>query len=751
MDIIQTISSDTKIETLQIQQVVNLLSDGNTIPFIARYRKEVTGGLDEVQIRTIRDRFDYLTELEDRKGVILKSIEEQGKLTDELKAKIVATTVKQVLEDLYLPFKPKKRTRATIAKEKGLEPLAVLMKDQENYDKWIDEFQGKQEEKIPLEEILQGARDIIAEWISEDAEIREELRNLCWSRGNLEASVQKEFENQKTKFEMYYDFNESISQIPAHRYLAVRRGEEESVLKLRFDFPKDDALEIIRKKWIPEKNGLSDDLELAIEDSYQRLLLSSIEVEIRVLLKTKADENSIHVFSENLRNLLLAPLGGTKMIMGLDPGFKSGTKWVVVDDTGKFLEKGVIFPTPPQNKIAQAKNDLKRTLSEYPCEYICIGNGTASREIMQFIQEFLKEESNTSVKPVIVNESGASVYSASELAREEFPDLDVSFRGAISIARRFQDPLAELVKIDPKSIGVGQYQHDVNQKKLKKSLDEVVESCVNFVGVNLNTASFSLLSYVSGLNKTLAKNLVNYRNENGAFKERKELLNVARFGPKSFQQAAGFLRIQGGNDPLDQSAVHPEHYPIVLKIADDLKIQVADLIGNDEKLGSLKLSDYQTDEVGMMTLGDIKDELKKPGRDPRNTYVGANLQDQVTKLSDLEVGMMLEGTVTNLTNFGAFIDIGVHQDGLVHLSEMSNRYIKEPSEICSVGDIVKVKVISVDVERKRIGLSMKSETKPKPKKSKKASKNKATRAVSNNLSGNMDVDLNRLAEKFKRL
>ncbi len=750
MELIQTIANDTTINPVQIEKVIGLLNDGNTIPFIARYRKELTGNLDEVQIRTIRDRYEYITELEDRKQVVLNSIDDQGKLTEELKKKITEATVKQVLEDLYLPYKPKKRTKATIAREKGLEPLADLIKDQKDPNDWLAGFLKNSAEGLTEPECHQGARDIIAEWISEDADIKEKLRSLCWSEGHLKAEVTKDFENQKTKFEMYYDFTEPISQIPAHRYLAVRRGEEESVLRLRFEFPTEDLIQIIKARWIPDSGAPFADLELAIEDSYQRLLSPSIEVELRVMLKTKADDDSIGVFSENLRNLLLAPLGGTKKIMGLDPGFKSGTKWVVVDETGKFFEKGVIYPTPPQNKIEEAKSDLKRVLKKYPCEYICIGNGTASREIMQFIREFLKGESLTAIQPVIVNESGASVYSASELAREEFPDMDVSFRGAISIARRFQDPLAELVKIDPKSIGVGQYQHDVNQKKLKKSLDEVVESCVNFVGVNLNTASSSLLSYVSGLNKTLAKNVIDYRNEHGAFKERKELLKVSRFGPKSFQQAAGFLRILGGENPLDQSAVHPENYSIILKMAGDLNMEISDLIGNEQQLNDLNLKEYQSEDVGMITLLDIRDELKKPGRDPRTFFKGAELKDGITKIGDLLPGMELEGTITNLTNFGAFVDIGVHQDGLVHLSELSNRFIKEPSEVCSVGDVVKVRVLSVDTERKRIALTMKLKEGPAKETSRKASGQKHAKRHKD-LTGKMNVDLNRLAEKFKGL
>ncbi|MCP4752973.1 MAG: RNA-binding transcriptional accessory protein [Proteobacteria bacterium] len=746
MDTIQAIVFETNLETAQISNVIDLLKDGNTIPFIARYRKEKTKNLDELQLRNIRDRFEYITELEDRKEVVLKSIEEQGKLTDELNEKIRQSKTKQALEDLYLPYKPKKRTRATIAREKGLEPLAELMRDQSDYESWLEDYLKEQEEETTAVEARQGARDIVAEWISEDAEIKEEIRDKCWIEGTIGTEVQKEFEEQKTKFEMYYDFSEPVKDIPAHRYLAVRRGEVESVLKIRFEFPTDAILEIVSSRWIQRKNGPVEDLDLAIRDSYQRLLAPSIEVDLRLKLKTIADDESIKVFGENLKNLLLGPLGGNTMILALDPGFKSGSKWVVVDETGKFLEKGIIFPTPPQNQVKKSEVALTEALGKHPCPYICIGNGTASREIMQFVRNFLKKSGKSDVQPVIVNESGASVYSASEVAREEFPDLDVSFRGSISIGRRFQDPLAELVKIDPKAIGVGQYQHDVNQKKLKKSLDEVVESCVNYVGVNLNTASASLLSYVSGMNKTLAKNVVAYRNENGAFKDRDALKSVSRFGPKSFEQSAGFLRIPDGGNPLDQSAVHPENYLVVLKMADDLDLSVEELIGNESALSGIVITKYETEEVGLLTLRDIVDELKKPGRDPRTSYVGAKLKEEVQTIKDLEVGMELEGTVTNLTKFGAFVDLGVHQDGLVHLSEMSDRYIKEPSEVCSVGQIVKVRVLSVDVQRKRISLTMKSHS-GNPKKHKKSKKKHEGKE--RDLTGKKGVDLKKLADKFK--
>ncbi|MBT7711478.1 MAG: RNA-binding transcriptional accessory protein [Deltaproteobacteria bacterium] len=747
MNITQTIATETALSEKQITNVINMLNDGNTIPFMARYRKENTDNLDEVQLRLIRDRFEYISELEHRKEVVLKSIDEQGKLTDELAQAIHQVTTKQVLEDLYLPFKPKKRTRATIGREMGLEPLAELMKNQENSDSWLTAYLAEKGEEIEEVEAKQRARDILAEWISEDAEIRDRIREISRGEGIIKTEVQKEFAEEKTKFEMYYDYNEPVRLIPAHRYLAVRRGEEESVLKLRFELPIESNLAVINKKWIDLQKKEDEDLRLAIIDGYQRLIVPSLEVELRLELKSKADEESIKVFGENLRNLLLAPLGGTRMILGLDPGFKSGTKVVVVDDTGKYLGKTVIYPTFSEKKVLEAEKLLDNLLKKYPCEFICIGNGTASREVMQFTRNYLKKTAKTEIQPVIVNESGASVYSASEAAREEFPDLDVSFRGSISIARRFQDPLAELVKIDPKSIGVGQYQHDVDQKRLKKSLDEVVESCVNFVGVNLNTASASLLSYVSGLNNTLAKNVVAYRNENGAFKKRKELIKVPRFGPKSFEQSAGFLRIKDGADPLDQSAVHPENYKTVKQMAADCALSVTELISNNNALDNLDISRYKTETVGNLTLRDIIAELKKPGRDPRTSYVGAQLNEDVQTIKNLEVGMSLEGTVTNMTKFGAFVDLGVHHDGLVHISEMSNRFIKDPGEICGVGDIVKVTVLSVDLNRNRIALSMKTKPSASSGRKKKA-KPVPKKPLS---SGEIENDLEKLADKFKGL
>lgn len=750
MEIFQSIVDELKVTLKQVHVVVTLLDEGNTIPFIARYRKDKTGNLDEVQIRDIRDRFEYLTDLEQRRDTIIKSIDEQGKLTDELKKKLETASTKQALEDIYLPFKPKKRTRATIAKEKGLEPLAELIRDQEDPTSWKENYLKEQEGAIDEAEAVVRACDIVAEWISEDADLRDQIRTISQAEGKIVSTVHKDYVDQKTKFEQYYDYAEAVSTIPAHRYLAIRRGEEESVLRLKFDAPVDKILEIIKKRWINHSKKFQDTLSNAIEDAYNRLLAPSIEVDIRLSLKTKSDDSSMAVFSDNMRNLLLAPLGGTITVLGVDPAYQSGTKIVVIDQTGKLLENEIIFPAKPQQKTNEAIAIVDKLYQKHKFNYICIGNGTASREVMQFFKNYLKMSNNTSSQAIFVNESGASVYSASDLAREEFPDLDVSYRGSISIARRFQDPLAELVKIDPKSIGVGQYQHDVNQRKLKKTLDETIESCVNYVGVNLNTASYSLLSYVSGLNATLAKNIVKYRDENGSFTTRKELLKVTRFGPKSFEQSAGFLKIKDGKSPLDNSAVHPENYPVVLKMSKDQGMDVSELIGNEEKLNAIPLSDYVTEDTGLITLKDIIAELKKPGRDPRSEFVGAKLDDDVQKISDLKEGMALEGTVTNITNFGAFVDLGVHQDGLVHISEMADKFVENPSDVCSVGDVVKVKVLEVDTVRKRIALSMKSQSQTtKGSQIAKGSKPSSQAPTAKPLTGDMKTDMASLMEKFK--
>lgn len=745
MEIFQSIATELNVTLKQVHVVVTLLDEGNTVPFIARYRKDKTGNLDEVQIRDIRDRFEYLTELEQRRDTIINSIDEQGKLTDELKKKLEAANTKQALEDIYLPYKPKKRTRATIAREKGLEPLAELIRQQEDSSAWLENYL-KEASDISEAEATVRACDIVAEWISEDADLREQIRTMSWKEGQISSTVHKDYAEQKTKFEQYYDYTEAVSSIPAHRFLAIRRGEEESVLRIKFIAPVEQIINAIKERWIDVSKGHQELMTNAIEDAYNRLLSPSIEVDIRLGLKTNSDDSSMSVFSDNMRNLLLAPLGGNITVLGVDPAYQSGTKIVVIDQTGKLLENKIIFPAKPQQKTKEAMAIVEKLYRAYQFNYICIGNGTASREVMQFFKDYLKLSQNSSTRAIFVNEAGASVYSASDLAREEFPDLDVSYRGAISIARRFQDPLAELVKIDPKSIGVGQYQHDVNQKKLKKTLDETVESCVNYVGVNLNTASYSLLSYVSGLNATLAKNIVKYRDEHGKFDSRKELLKVARFGPKSFEQSAGFLKITDGKSPLDNSAVHPENYPVVLKMAEDLSLNVVELIGNEEQLNSIQLSNYTTEDTGMITLKDIVAELKKPGRDPRSEYIGAKLDDEVQTISDLKEGMQLEGTVTNITNFGAFVDLGVHQDGLVHISEMADKYVENPSDVCSVGDIVKVKVIEVDRDRKRIALSMKSQPQ-----SGRPSNTKTSPKKNPELTGNMETDMLTLMNKFKGL
>ena len=754
MDISKIIANEKKLESNQVSAVIGLLSEGNTIPFIARYRKERTGNLDEVQLRDIRDRNEYLIDLENLRKSVLNSIEEQGKLTEALKSRIDAAATKQILKDLYLPYKPKRRTRATAAREMGLEPLAERIRDQSDCSAWLNQYLEREDVEIDESKAVQSAGDIVAEWISEDAEIREKIRLACWSKGVIHTRVHKEFEGEKSKYERYYDYSESIGNVPAHRYLAIRRGEQESVLKIGIESPMDDIVAIVRDKWIDSDKTGREQLAIIVDDALHRPIMPSIETEIRLILKRKADEESIKVFGENLKKLLLAPLGGAKTILGIDPGFVSGSKWVVVDSTGKLMEKGTIFPVSPRNQTAKSEKILEGLIRKHRFDTICIGNGTASREVMQFVGDYLKKAENSDIEPVFVNESGASVYSASDLAREEFPDLDVSYRGAVSIGRRFQDPLAELVKIDPKSIGVGQYQHDVDQKKLKRSLDEVVESCVNYVGINLNTASASLLSYVSGLNAALAKGIVDFRNEHGAFGERGELLKVPRFGPKCFEQSAGFLKIGGGKNPLDQSAVHPENYTTVLKMAGDLDLVVSDLIGNEAALNRIVLSKYETEEVGLLTLKDIVAELKKPGRDPRTVYVAAKLDDDVRKAEDVKVGMELEGTVTNLTKFGVFVDLGVHLDGLVHISELSNRFVKEASEVCGVGDVVTVRVLRVDLKRNRIKLTMKPErsrTKKKTPPKRKQSKKSQSAGPQPKSTGKAETDIQALIEKFKGL
>ncbi|MDX2471536.1 MAG: Tex family protein [SAR324 cluster bacterium] len=703
---INQISKELNLRLNQVENLIELLDQGATIPFIARYRKEATSGLDEVQIRDVRDRYEYLTELNDRKATVLDSIKSQEKLTPALEKQIIAADTKQKVEDLYAPYKPKRRTRAQIARELGLEPLALVMKAQEDYIPWLAAF--PMPEGLNELEVLAKARDIIAEEVADEASLKETLRHLAWSLGEIKSTVRKEFKEEKTKFSQYYEHQEAVKKIPAHRFLAIRRGEEEKILRLKFELPEESMVEEIQKFYVNKAKGNDKQLLLAIDEAFSRLILTNIEVEIRLDLKERSDEDSIKVFGQNLRDLLLASPAGAHCMLGIDPGFRTGSKFVVINAQGKLMDHGTIYPVPPQNKFQESEAILLAMISKYKPRYVCIGNGTAGREVLAFVKSMIKKVGLKDITPVSVNESGASIYSASDIAREEFPDLDLTFRGSVSIARRFQDPLAELVKIDPKSIGVGQYQHDVNQRKLKSNLDEVVESAVNHVGVDVNLASAPLLSYVSGMSATLAQSVVTHRNINGPFPNRKSLIKVERFGPKAFEQAAGFLRISGGDTPLDSSAVHPENYTLVDKIAKDLNLKPKDLLQNKEAISKIKPMDYVSEQVGILTLKDITEELLKPGRDPRESYVGAELNDDVNEMTDLEVGMQLEGTVTNMTKFGCFVDIGVHQDGLVHISELADHFIKDPSEVTHVGQVLKVTVLEVEASRGRISLSAKS-------------------------------------------
>jgi uncharacterized protein len=708
--IITFIISETGLKPFQVEQTVTLLREGSTVPFIARYRKEQTGELDEVQIRSIEERYAYFSELEERKASIIATIEEQGKLTPELAARIVATRVKTELEDLYLPYKPKRRTKATIARERGLEPLADLIIAQELTDGTPEAaaapFVDPGKEVPDAGAALEGAGHILAERLSDDADARAMVRRLTWKQGVIASRVAGDKRDQVTKFEMYYDYQEPLKSVPSHRMLAMRRGEKEEVLVLSVTAPVEEILAGLKARLVRGESIFRPLLEEVAEDAYKRLIANSIEVELRLEAKNLADEAAIRVFAQNLRNLLLAPPAGGKLVLGIDPGLRTGSKLAVVDATGRFLEHATIYPHTGEARVPQAKKELLRLVDIHAVEMIAIGNGTAGREMELFAKETLAgTEKNIAV--VMVSEAGASVYSASDIAREEFPELDLTVRGAISIARRLQDPLAELVKLDPKSIGVGQYQHDVNQTMLKKALDNVVESCVNFVGVDLNTASWALLSYVSGLGPSLAKAIVKYRDEQGSFPTRRALLKVPRFGAKAFEQAAGFLRISGGTYPLDNSAVHPERYPLVEAMARDLGVTLEQLTGDPALAARIDLTRYVTPEAGLPTLADIIEELKKPGRDPRRQFETASFRDDIRGIGDLKEGMILQGVVTNVTNFGAFVDIGVHQDGLVHVSHLANRFVKDPNEAVRVGDLVKVKVLSSDVQRKRIALSIK--------------------------------------------
>lgn len=707
--------------------VHDLLGEGGTVPFIARYRKEATGNLDEVQIRAIEEKIEYFRDLLDRRETILASIAEQGKLTDELKNRIIATLDKSELEDLYLPYKPKRRTKATIAREKGLEPLAQYLLNQEPtgtpLHAFAETFINAEVGVASVDEALEGARHIVAEWISESADLRKLLRQFMFDHGVVISRKVTDAIDEQEKFKMYYEYSEPAKTIPSHRMLAIRRGERENILYFLIDVEAERALEIIRQHVLRATGDWTPELSAAIEDAWKRLLNSSIQAEIRLELKQRSDTEAIQVFRDNLYSVLLSPPAGPISVLGIDPGQRTGCKVAVVDQTGKLQAHDVFYLHSSAAARAEASRKLEELVRKHPVRAIAIGNGTASRETDAFVREFLREHQIAEVFSTTVSESGASVYSASDVARQEFPDLDLTVRGAISIARRLQDPLSELVKVDPKSIGVGQYQHDVDQRQLAKSLEAVVESCVNRVGVDLNTSSWTLLRHVAGITERTAMNIVEFRNQNGSFRSRMQMLEVPGIGPRTFEQAAGFLRIRNGENPLDMTAVHPESYPVVEQIAAKLNTSVTEIIQSPAILETAKLSDVG---AGTYTLQDILNELKKPGRDPRDKFVAPSFHEDVHEISDLKAGMVLEGIVTNVTKFGAFVDIGVHQDGLVHISELSNRYIKDPAEAVKTGQIVKVKVLSADAKAKRIGLSIKALMAPAAAPAKPATKRPAT-------------------------
>ncbi len=716
----------------QVSATVALLDEGATVPFISRYRKEVTGSLDEVQITAIRDRMQQLRDLDKRREAILKSLTDMGKLTPELQQQINEAETMVNLEDIYLPYRPKRKTRATAAREKGLQPLAELVLAQDRIDlsaeadKYVDAEKGV----TSAEDALAGARDIIAETISENAEVRAKLRDLFIQKGTFQSKVAPGKEESGIKYKDYFDWTEPVKSAPSHRILAMRRGEKEEILYLDIMPPEDEAIALLDRTFVSANNSSSDQVRLAIADGYKRLLKPSMETEARLLTKKKADEEAIRVFAENARQLLLAAPLGQKRVMAIDPGFRTGCKVVCLDEQGKLLEYTAVFPHTGAGQAREAEKTIQHLADLHKIEAIAIGNGTAGRETETFVRNL--KLGNVTI--VMVNESGASIYSASEAAREEFPDKDVTVRGAVSIGRRLMDPLAELVKIDPKSIGVGQYQHDVDQSKLQTSLDDTVISCVNAVGVELNTASKQILSYVSGLGPQLAQNIVDYRNANGAFKRREQLKKVPRLGDKAFEQAAGFLRIQGSDNPLEASGVHPERYALVEQMAKDANASIRDLMTDDKLRKSIPLQRYTNEKVGLPTLTDIMAELAKPGRDPREKFEAFSFTEGVNEIKDLKVGMKLPGIVTNITAFGAFVDIGVHQDGLVHLSQITNRYIKDPNEVLKVHQQVEVTVTEVDVNRKRISLSMKGEEKSAPQQRKPAPSN------NNNNGGNRKND-----------
>jgi uncharacterized protein len=708
LNVVPVIAAELSLTAQQVAGALALFDEGNTLPFIARYRKEATGGLDEVQLRDVRDRAQYLRELAERRAAILESIREQGKLDAALEARIGAAETKQALEDLYLPYKPKRRTRATIARERGLEPLAELLWDRATTTAELarraESFVDAGREVPDVEHALAGARDILAERIAEDAELRGRIRDITRAEGVVKSRVVTAKEKEISKFSDYNDFSQPLAQLPSHRMLAIRRGEAEGFLLWSIGAPAERLVSVLSTQFA-DGHAAADQMQLVVQDAYKRLLAPAVEVDLRMELKTRADEEAIAIFGRNLEQLLLASPAGERVVIGLDPGFRTGVKVAAVSRTGAVLATDTFFLHQP-DRFAQS---LLAFVARFDAELISIGNGTASRETEQLVRDTLAERKLVRPQVVVVNESGASVYSASDVARDELPDLDVSLRGAVSIARRLQDPLAELVKIDPKSIGVGQYQHDVSQPRLKQRLDEVVESCVNRVGVEVNTASIPLLSYVAGIGPSLAANIVKARDASGGFRSRSDLAKVPRLGSKAFEQSAGFLRVRGGAHPLDASAVHPERYPLVERMASDLGVELPSLIGNDAELGRVQLDRYVSDGVGLPTLRDILTELKKPGRDPRDAFEAPAFRADITEPKHLTQGMELEGVVTNIVAFGAFVDIGVHQDGLVHVSQLSDRYVSDPNAAVRVGQKVRVRVLSVDLDRNRIALSMKKE------------------------------------------
>ena len=714
LNISQILAQELSLKPFQVENALQLFSEGATIPFVARYRKEITGSLDEIQLRDLSERYTYLTELEDRKKSILEAIASQEKLTDELREQIETCLQKTELEDLYLPYKPKRRTRATVAKEKGLEPLAQFIANfnqpnSPSFDlnaeakKYISEEKGVK----TIEDALNGASDILAEILSEKANLRAYLREYLINRGVFVSLVKEDYPEGSTKFEMYRQYRENVQDIKPHNLLALLRGETEGILKVEIEFDQDFVQSHLESQEIKTKNPIIRKFyQPMLKDAFNRLMKTSLISEVRSDRKTYADLESIKTFESNLRELLLASPAGMKPTLAIDPGFRTGCKVSVLSETGKFCEYHNIFPHQAAGQRQEAAKKVKQLIDKYKIELIAIGNGTAGRETDEFVTEIIAKLERKPIK-VMVNESGASIYSASDVARQEFPDLDLTVRGAISIGRRLQDPLAELVKIDPKSIGVGQYQHDVDQKLLKKKLDDTVESCVNYVGVELNTASKELLTFVSGITPTVAQNIVNYRNENGAFKTRKELLKVAKLGPKAFQQAAGFLRIRGGVNPLDNTAVHPESYAVVEIMAKDVGVTLNNISQFKDKIKSVKLDKYVTDTIGTPTLKDIISELEKPGRDPRAEFKYATFREGIKEITDLKIGMELEGSVTNVVAFGAFVDIGVHQDGLVHISQLADQFVDDPNKFVKVGQVVKVRVMEINEKLKRISLTMK--------------------------------------------